>query len=74
MAEAVRDVVGDVDIVHTEGRPGDFGRKEVSSERAATELGWMASTPFAEGVRRYVAWRSDRPDEDRRADVDLALL
>jgi len=46
-----------VKITHTEARAGDFGGKEVSSERALRELGWRASTPFDEGVRRYVAWR-----------------
>ncbi len=28
----------------------------VSNERAAEELGWRASTPLREGVRRYLAW------------------
>ena len=28
------------------------------SARAATELGWTASTNFADGVRRYVDWLS----------------
>ncbi|MBV9213391.1 MAG: NAD-dependent epimerase/dehydratase family protein [Actinobacteria bacterium] len=57
IAQTVRDLLGDVEIVHTEARAGDFGGKEVSSERAQTELGWSASTPFREGVRRYVEWR-----------------
>ena len=53
----MRDLLGDVEILHTEARAGDFGGKEVSSERAQRELGWSASTPFREGVRRYVEWR-----------------
>src|SRR5205823_4069251 len=57
IAQTVRDLLSDVEIVHTEARPGDFGGKEVSSERARTELDWRASTPFREGVRRYVEWR-----------------
>jgi UDP-glucose 4-epimerase len=57
IAETVRDLLGDVEIVYTPARPGDFGGKIVSSERARRELGWSASTPFAEGVRRYVQWR-----------------
>ncbi len=57
IAEAVRDAVGEVEITHTPARAGDFGGKEVSSERAAAELGWRPETPFAEGVARYVAWR-----------------
>src|SRR4051812_48771442 len=56
IAEVVRDLVGDVDVVHTEGRPGDFRGVHVSGERAARELGWQARTPFAEGVRLYLDW------------------
>ncbi|MBV9166041.1 MAG: NAD-dependent epimerase/dehydratase family protein [Solirubrobacterales bacterium] len=57
IAETVRDLIGDVEIVHTPARPGDFNGKVVSSARARTELGWIAATPFSEGVRRYVDWR-----------------
>jgi UDP-glucose 4-epimerase len=76
IAEAVRSAVGDVEIVHTEARPGDFGGKEVSSERAREELGWVAGTPFAEGVGRYVEWRQDRLAGDQRSwqAVDPVLL
>jgi UDP-glucose 4-epimerase len=62
IAEAVRDHVADSGIVHTEGRTGDFGGKEVSSERAGRELDWSASTRFAEGFRSYLAWRRARPE------------
>src|SRR4051794_8201872 len=60
LAQTVRQLVGDTEIVHTEARPGDFGGKEVSSERALAELGWRPRTPFAEGARRYVEWRRGR--------------
>ncbi len=73
IAATVRDLVGDVEIVHVAGRQGDFGGKEVSSERAARELDWSARTCFREGLSRYVAWRC-RPDEQREVDADLALL
>ena len=63
IAETVRELIGNVEIVHTPARPGDFGGKVVSSERARRELGWSASTPFSEGVRRYIQWRED---QDRR--------
>ena len=56
IAEVVRDLVGDVDIVHTEARVGDFRGAEVSHERAEVELGWTAKTSFVEGVRRYYEW------------------
>ena len=57
IAETIKDELGDVEIVHTPARPGDFGGKVVCSDRAERELGWTAATPFSEGVRRYVKWR-----------------
>jgi len=60
IAETVQELIGNVEIVYTPARPGDFGGKIVSSERAESELGWTAATPFHEGVRRYVAWRHER--------------
>jgi UDP-glucose 4-epimerase len=56
IAESVRAELGDVEIVHTEGRSADFNGVEVLGERAERELDWRASTPFSEGLRRYVAW------------------
>jgi UDP-glucose 4-epimerase len=57
IAQAVRDLVGDAEIVHTPARAGDFRGKEVSSERALADLGWQPLTPFREGARRYVEWK-----------------
>jgi len=56
IAELVQELVQPVEIVHLEGRKGDFPGVEVSGERAARELDWRATTPFAEGARRYVEW------------------
>jgi UDP-glucose 4-epimerase len=56
IASVVRDLVGDVDIVHVESRVGDFRGAEVSGERAEVELGWTAQTSFVDGVRRYFEW------------------
>jgi len=56
IARTVRDVVGEVPIVHVEGRAGDLRAAKVSGERAHRELGWEAATTFTEGVRRYVDW------------------
>ena len=56
IAEVVRDLVGDVDILHTPSRPGDFRGAHVSGDRAAQELAWEAQTRFADGVRHYLAW------------------
>jgi UDP-glucose 4-epimerase len=70
IAETVRDLVGDTEIVHTPARAGDFGGKEVSSERALAELGWKPATPFREGARRYVAWRTERERQPERVEPE----
>jgi UDP-glucose 4-epimerase len=56
IARTIRDVVGNVPIVHGPGRVGDLHGGNVSGARAFQELGWRATTPFADGVRRYVDW------------------
>jgi UDP-glucose 4-epimerase len=56
LADIVSGLIDDTEVVHTPGRSGDFGGAVISNERAAEELGWRASTPLSEGVRRYLAW------------------
>jgi UDP-glucose 4-epimerase len=63
LAEIVREEVGGVEIVHTEGRAGDLAGAAVCSKRAEAELGWTAATPLREGVRRYIAWLDEQPAE-----------
>jgi UDP-glucose 4-epimerase len=66
IATIVRDLIGDVDILHVEKRAGDFSGTEVCGRRAERELGWTATTPFVDGVRRYIDWlRVDAADPDR---------
>jgi UDP-glucose 4-epimerase len=60
IAETIKESMGEVEIVHTPARPGDFGGKIVCSKRAERELGWTAATPFAEGVRKYIDWRREQ--------------
>ena len=58
IADTVRELVGDVEIVHTAGRAGDFkGGADISGERAARELGWYPETDFRAGVAKYIAWQ-----------------
>jgi len=67
IARTVRDVVGDVPIVHIEGRAGDLKGGNISGARAADELGWEPTTTFAEGVQRYVDWVTDEAGMPRVA-------
>ena len=60
IAELVQEIVGNTEIVFGPSRPGDLGSKIVLSDRARDELGWSASTPIGEGIRRYVEWRRDQ--------------
>lgn len=71
IAETIGELVGNVTIEHTPGRPGDFTGKSVSSELARSELGWDPKTPLHEGIRRYLAWYRERKAS---ADADWALL
>jgi UDP-glucose 4-epimerase len=69
LATAVSEIVGDTDILHTEGRAGDFRGAEISSTRVAQEIGWRASTSLEQGLARYYEWLTavapvDDPDPD----------
>ncbi len=74
LADTVSELVGDREIVHTPGRSGDFGGAVISNERAAGELGWRASTPLREGVRRYLAWVEPEPTRAAEAAPATAPL
>ena len=56
IADAVRELVVPVPIVHGQERPADVHIGHVSGERAATELGWWPETPFLSGLQRYLDW------------------
>jgi len=75
IAETIQKLVGKVTIEETPNRPGDFGGKEVSSERARIELGWEPRTTFEEGVRRYIAWykTEEAASQERWDSVDEYL-
>jgi UDP-glucose 4-epimerase len=59
IADTVQGIFEGVQIVHTEGRAGDFKGAEVCGRRAAAELDWTPQTSFAEGVKRYVDWHME---------------
>jgi UDP-glucose 4-epimerase len=56
LATAVSEIVGQTDILHTDGRAGDFRGVEISNARIARELGWTASTSLGDGLSRYYDW------------------
>ncbi len=78
LADIVSELIDDTEIVHTPGRNGDFGGAVISNERAAEELGWRASTPLSEGVRRYLAWlapeRATEPEPEPEPAVEAPVM
>ncbi len=57
VAEGIRSVIGEhVKIEFVTERPGDFGGKEVSAEKAWKDLGWKPKVNFEEGLRTTVEW------------------
>ena len=61
VAERIRDQVGEhVEIEFVPARPGDFGGKEVSAEKARQELSWKAEVDFEDGLAHTAQWFADR--------------
>jgi UDP-glucose 4-epimerase len=61
VAEGIKKILGDhVNIEFVPERPGDFGGKEVSAEKARIELGWTPTVRFEEGLRRTVNWFQEK--------------
>lgn len=56
IAEAVRAVLGNVEIEFREARSGDFAGREVEAHLAHELLGWSPRVSFQEGLGRYVEW------------------
>jgi len=60
IVQNLRELLGEVQILTAPARPGDFSGKRVSSARAGQELGWKPTTPFRDGLQRYIAWYHSR--------------
>ncbi len=57
VAEGIRAALGDqVKIEFVPERPGDFGGKEVTAEKALRELGWKPRVEFEDGLKTTVEW------------------
>jgi UDP-glucose 4-epimerase len=57
VAERIRDLLGEgVKIQRIEARAGDFAGREVSAQKAETELGWHAEVDFESGLKATTEW------------------
>ncbi len=57
VAEGIKKVLGDdVKLEFVPARPGDFGGKEVTANKARRELDWYPTVSFEDGLERTVQW------------------
>jgi UDP-glucose 4-epimerase len=56
IAEAVQRLVRRVPVHHVTGRAADYRGVAVSNRLAKELLTWSPTTPFAEGLRKYLTW------------------
>ena len=56
IAETVHRLLGGKGIEFVPARTGDYGGKQVSSAKAAREIGWTPKVNFDLGMERTVAW------------------
>ncbi|MFI5530114.1 NAD-dependent epimerase/dehydratase family protein [Kitasatospora sp. NPDC051853] len=56
IADTVDRLLGPVTVERVPARAADYASRRISNAKAARLLGWKPSTPFDEGVRRYVDW------------------
>ena len=70
IAETIQKILGKVEIVYTEGRPGDFAGRECVSLKAKEDLGWEPKVSFEDGVRQYIKWYQDS-EVNRQREQDL---
>jgi UDP-glucose 4-epimerase len=60
IADAVRELVAPVPVVHGPERRADVHLARVSGKRAQAELHWTPTTTFREGLRLYLDWLTDK--------------
>lgn len=59
LVEEIQRVLGKpLAVTFSEGRPGDYGGRQVSRAKAGAVLGWDPGVDFHEGIDRYIAWYS----------------
>jgi UDP-glucose 4-epimerase len=73
IAETVLRLTGSgqpIDFIPARG--GDYGGRDVSSEKAQRELDWVPQVSFEEGMSRTVPWLVERLREEEAAAVSMA--
>lgn len=69
IADTVCSLVRPVPVRHVPARPADYEGVSISSRLAKELLDWSPVTSFATGVRRYLDWLHEQPNEDSPAEA-----
>ncbi|MFX0152235.1 MAG: NAD-dependent epimerase/dehydratase family protein [Candidatus Hodarchaeota archaeon] len=57
IAETIIDILGDNNTIEYQpARQGDYINRNVSIDKAKTDLNWEPRTTFEEGMKRYIEW------------------
>jgi len=63
IADALKEIFGDIPLKYEPARPHDFEGSITNIERARALLKWTPKTPFSEGLRKYVEHVKSIPTE-----------
>lgn len=75
IAEAVKDLAGNVTVEFGPSRPGDLKARIVKTDRARDELGWVPQVAFEEGMRRTHEWyRQQMQDAQDSPEVPISIV
>jgi len=56
LALTISNIFGQGKIIYKEARKGEYKGKQVSSEKARTQLGWEPKTELTCGLKKYIRW------------------
>ncbi|MFN8036262.1 MAG: NAD-dependent epimerase/dehydratase family protein [Acidimicrobiia bacterium] len=74
IAEAVKELTGNVTVEFGPARPGDLKARIVKTDRARDELGWVPQVAFDEGMRLTYEWYLAEMDAPAATEVPISIV
>jgi UDP-glucose 4-epimerase len=69
IVENLRQVFGEIKVIHETERPEDFKGVKISIEKAEKSLGWKPKISFHRGLRKYIEYLQKMPQQSVNKDV-----